>query len=233
MEILKKEDNKIVLKTKISESLANTVRRGVFEIQTSAIDEVKISRNDSALYDETVAHRVGLIPIKYKKGEQKIKLKAKGPGYVYSGEIKGDAEVVYDKMPITLLKEGQEIEIKGSTREGNGKEHSKFLPGLIYYRKISEVNVDKEIANKVKEVYPEVKVKEKGNKAIIVDDQPRSFLDFVEGLCEKEKKDIDVKEFDELIITIEGFGQIKTEDLLKKSIEIIKKNLAEVSKKVK
>lgn len=233
MEIIDKKNDKIVLKAKISESFANFVRRGVFEIETNAIDNVEISRNDSALYDETVAHRMGLIPIKYKKGEQKIKLKAKGPGYVYSGDIKGDAEVVYDKIPITLLKEGQEIEIKGITTEGTGRGHSKFLPGLIYYRNASEVTMDKEIAEKVKERFPEVKVKEKGNKATIVDDQAKSFLDFAEGISEREKKEFEVKDTDEVIVSVESFGQLKVEDLLKKSVDILKKDLAEVSKKIK
>jgi DNA-directed RNA polymerase subunit D len=233
MKILKKQDDKIVLKAKMSESLANAIRRGVFEIPTNAINEVDISKNDSALYDETVAHRIGLIPLKYQKGEHKIKLKAKGQGYVYSGEIKGDVEVVFDKMPITLLKEGQEIEIKGITKEGIGKEHSKFLPGIIFYRAVSEISFDKSVVDKVKENFPDLKINERGNKASLIDEQEKSCLDFVQGICEKEKKEFEIKDTDEIIMIVESFGQLKVDDILKKSIDILKKELVEVSKKAK
>jgi DNA-directed RNA polymerase subunit D len=233
MKILKKQGNRIVLRTKISESLANAIRRGVFEISTNSIDEVDISKNDSALYDETVAHRIGLIPLKYKKGDYKIKLKSKGPGYVYSGDIKGDVEVVYDKMPITLLKEGQEVEIKGITREGTGKEHSKFLPGIIYYKNVFEISFDNSLVEKIKENFPEIKINERGNKATVIDDDEKSYLDFIEGLSEKEKKEYEIKDTDEIVMVVESFGQLKVEDILKKSIDILKKELEEVSKKVK
>ena len=40
---------------KVNESLANAIRRCVSLIKTMAVDEVEISRNDSALYDEQAA----------------------------------------------------------------------------------------------------------------------------------------------------------------------------------
>lgn len=233
MEIVNKKENVLVLKMKTNETLANALRRSVFEIPTNAIEEIDISKNDSALYDETIAHRIGLIPLKYKKGEHKIKLKVKGPATVYSGDIKSEAEVIYEKMPITILREGQEIDIKGKTSEGIGKDHSKFLPGIVFYRIVSEITVDKEVAKKIKENCPELNFKDKGNKSVIIDDGEKSCLDFIEGVCEKEKKEFEIKDLDEIILTVESFGQIKVEDIFKKSLEILKKNLGEVEKKIK
>jgi DNA-directed RNA polymerase subunit D len=233
MEIVSKKENVIVLKIKTNETLANAIRRSAFEVPINAIDEVEIIKNDSALYDETVAHRMGLIPLKYTKGEHKFKLKVKGPATVYSGDIKGDLEIVYDKMPITILKDGQEIEIKGKTSEGIGKDHSKFLPGIIFYRVVSEISVDKEIAQKAKENFPEMNFKERGNKATIIDDGEKSCLDLVEGICEKEKKEFEMKDLGEIILTVESFGPLKAEDIFKKSLDILKKNLSEAEKKIK
>jgi len=42
-----------------------------------------------------------------------------------------------DKTPITFLNKGQELEIKATTKMGRGVEHSKFSPGLMFYRNIA------------------------------------------------------------------------------------------------
>ena len=45
--------------------VANTLRRLIIEeVPTLAIEDVDFKENSSALYDEIVAHRLGLIPIK-------------------------------------------------------------------------------------------------------------------------------------------------------------------------
>jgi DNA-directed RNA polymerase alpha subunit len=64
MQLVEKTPEKIVLRGEISESLANTIRRSLAEVPTLAVDEVEIFKNDSALYDEVLAHRIGLIPLK-------------------------------------------------------------------------------------------------------------------------------------------------------------------------
>jgi len=84
METIVKKNDKLIFSAEISNSLANALRRYVQRIPISAIDEMEISKNDSALYDETIAHRVGLIPLKGKKQKGIVKLKAKKEGYVYS-----------------------------------------------------------------------------------------------------------------------------------------------------
>ena len=82
MKLLKKDEGKIIFETDMNISLANAIRRSVGEIPILAIDEVDIYKNDSALYDEAIAHRLGLIPIahqKLKDGKSvTFKLKAKG-----------------------------------------------------------------------------------------------------------------------------------------------------------
>ena len=61
------DKQKINFTTDMQINLANAIRRSVLEIPVMAIDEVEIIKNDSALYDENIAHRIGLIPIKTEK----------------------------------------------------------------------------------------------------------------------------------------------------------------------
>ena len=60
MEIIQKTAEKLILRMPANESLANAIRRSVSEVPTLAIEEVEIFKNDSALYDEMLAHRLGL-----------------------------------------------------------------------------------------------------------------------------------------------------------------------------
>ena len=63
---IKQDDKKLILEISgINEIEANTLRRlAIAETPVMAISEVEIFRNDSALYDELLSHRLGLIPLK-------------------------------------------------------------------------------------------------------------------------------------------------------------------------
>ena len=135
---------------------ANTLRRVMgFEVPVMAIDDVEFRKNTSILYDEVLAHRLGLIPLSTDlkaynmmseckcKGAGcasctvKLTLKAQGPCTVYASDIKTkDPEIkpLHGKMPIVKLLEGQEVELEATAILGQGKEHSKWCPGLVFYK---------------------------------------------------------------------------------------------------
>jgi DNA-directed RNA polymerase subunit D len=233
MENISKSDGKYVFKAEIEDSLVNSIRRYVGQIQIAAIDDVEISKNDSPLYDETIAHRLGLIPLKQNaKKEGKLKLASQDKGFVYSSSLKGDFDVVYDKMPITLLSEGQEIEILAHVKMGKGQDHAKFSPGIMNYRQVSEIYTDKEVAEKLKSTFPNVEMKQKGDKILIVDDKEKDISDICEGFAEKYGKKIELKPTGEVIISLESFGQIDAKSIFAKAVEALKKDLELVSKKI-
>jgi len=238
MELIEKTENRIVFKAKTNETLANSLRRSLNRIPIRAVDELKISKNDSSLYDETVAHRIGLIPLKTPKnvkGDEvlKLKLKVKKPGFVYSGDIKGDGEIVYDGIPILLLNEAQEVNIEMSTRIGTGEEHAKFSPGLIYYRNAYEITLDSEFLGEIKRVFPENTIKTKGSKIVVLDDKAKSALDFCEALVERNGKKAELKWTGEIIFTIESFGQLDVTIILEKALEVLEKDLKSFIKALK
>jgi len=238
MKIITKEDNQIKFVSEIDESLANAIRRCLNQIPIIAIDEVEISKNDSPLYDETIAHRIGLIPLKMdkltdKKTVEKLKLSVKKEGMVYSEELTGGAKVIYGKIPITSLKKGQELELVATTRVGKGKEHAKFSPGLMFYRNITDIKIDKNCPQEVIKVCPQKILKAENGKIIVGENYKCDMCEACVELCEKQGKDsINLIPTKELMITLESFGQLTVEEILKKSIKELKKELVEVSKKM-
>ena len=235
MKIVEKKDNTLIFTVEANESILNAIRRYVNQIPVLAVDEIEISKNDSPLYDETIAHRIGLIPLKNEnKVKGKLKLNVKKEGIVYSDELKGDIKVIHDKIPITLLNKSQELELVANVKAGKGSEHSKFSPGLIFYRNVFEIKADKNCPKEVIENCPRNILKLKDGKIIVEDDFKCDSCEACVEFCKKNgKESIEVVPTKELLVTLESFGQLSVEDMFKKSIEVLKKDLAELSKKIK
>ncbi|MEM3405595.1 MAG: DNA-directed RNA polymerase subunit D [Candidatus Pacearchaeota archaeon] len=241
MKVLENKKEKISFLLEIEDSLANAIRRSSLEIPILAIDEVEFYNNDSVLYDEVLALRLGLIPLKTPKdmelkGECKckgkgcslceieLKLNAKGPCIVYSSDLKGKAEVVYDKIPIVELAKDQQLNFLAIARFGKGIQHTKFSPGLVYYsytpiiEKVSKDKIEKEKIIEVdKETFEKIKNKDK------------IAFDFLDEYVKFNEEIVYVKPNEkEILFTIESFGQIEAKEIMIKSIQILKDNLKEI-----
>jgi DNA-directed RNA polymerase subunit D len=238
MKLINKKNNQLTFSVELDESLANAIRRYVNQIPILAVDEVEISKNDSPLYDETVAHRIGLIPLKMdktvsEKSAEQITLIAKKEGMVYSEELKGRVKPVYGKIPITVLKKGQELEILATARVGKGSQHSKFSPGLMFYRDVMNIKIDKECPKEVVNACPKKLLKVDNGKVCITDEYECDLCEECIEFCRKRGKDsIQMIPTGELIVTIETFGQISEGEIFKRAIETLEKDLAEIAKKI-
>ena len=234
IKLISKDEKKILFEADFDVSLANAIRRSVNEIPILAIDEVDIYKNDSALYDEVVAHRLGLIPLKNQKVKKdtpiQLKLKAKGGEEmeVLSSELGKD--VVYDDMPIVLLETGQELELVARARQGTGIEHAKFVPGLVFYKQKAKVTISSEGAKheELAVLYPD-------------------FFEFAEGklkvkdvvACDLDNADVhdfkgvSIELGDDLIFSVESWGQMDVKDIFVESCKALKSNLNDLSKALK
>ena len=212
-----KKKQKLSFVTDMSTSLANAIRRSAIEIPIMAIDEVTIVKNDSALYDEIIAHRIGLIPIKTGSGkEAKFSIKAQGPGTVYATDIKPSVGTEY-KLPITILENEQELEITMDAKLGKGIEHLKYSPGLVFFRH----HIDPELID-----------------FVTVDEEGKIRVDEAElenkNLPEEIKKKINkLTECNELVFEIESWGQIDAKDIFLEAVDALDKNLDELAKEIK
>ena len=163
----KNQNSKLIVEFKNTHpTIINSIRRCILDdIKSFAIEDVKIVKNSSVLYDEVIAHRLGLVPINStesknyisinedkagKMGSSKsvvnFKLDKKGEGYVYSNEIKFDnpkINVSIDKIPITkLFKDSDELIIEGRAILGSGREHAKWAPAHTYLKETTKDKIE-------------------------------------------------------------------------------------------
>jgi len=236
--MINKKNEQTSFSIELNESLANAIRRYVLHVPTIAVDEIQISKNDSPLYDETIAHRVGLIPLKMDKSYNEktsviLKLKSDKEGMVYSGELKGATSPVYEKIPLTSLSKGQELELNATAKLGKGIEHAKFSPGLMFYRNVADIKIDKDCPTKVVEACPKKVLGIKNGKIVVEKELDCDFCGACLDCIKSKGKDfIQLTPTQELIISIESFGQMPPGDVFKKAIDILKKDLASVQKQI-
>lgn len=161
--VLKKTKDKLEFEVKgITPALAGELRRiMISEVPTMAVEWVDFIKNDSVLWDEIIASRLGLIPLTYNQKTYNLKedckcsgkgcsncqvtlvLKKKGPCMVYSEDLKTSDEnvkPVYDKICIIELLENQELEFEAIAQLGLGKGHAKWQSAIVGY----EITGDKE-----------------------------------------------------------------------------------------
>ncbi len=253
VKILNKSEYKLVFNINgINPALANTLRRlMISEVPTLAIDTVEFAKNSSALYDEIIAHRLGLIPLKTDlksynlkdeckcKGngcaicELKLVLKVDGPGMVYASSLKStDPKIipVYPEMPIVELAKKQSMELTATAVLGKGRIHAKFSPGLVYYKCYPTFNIkDKSKLRKVSDELKDI-LNLKGDNLIIKD--ILKWNEYYEEIL--EINGIEVKyDKENFIFFVESWGQLKPEEIVKKSLEIFDEKLDEFSEKLK
>lgn len=158
LEVLEHDETKIrVIIKGIHRSYVNAIRRfAISEVPTMAVDDIVILENSSAVYDELIAHRLGLIPLKTDLTRYVLpeECDCKSPlgcpkcrvllvldaeaidktRVVYSGELVSEDEFVKpisNSIPIVKLAPKQAIKLEAYARLGKGKEHAKWQPTTV------------------------------------------------------------------------------------------------------
>jgi DNA-directed RNA polymerase alpha subunit len=136
--ILQNENNKITCQlTAPNYQVANIFRRIIMgDIPTIAIDIVNVYENTSHYHDEYLAHRLGLVPLKYKSDYQDVILEIDVHATtevrnVTTKDLKGKVYPVDNDILICKLFPGQSLHLKCTVKEGTGNEHAKWSPVTI------------------------------------------------------------------------------------------------------
>ncbi|HLC90425.1 MAG TPA: DNA-directed RNA polymerase subunit D [Candidatus Nanoarchaeia archaeon] len=234
-----------------SDVFVNTIRRLILEeVPTLAVEDLEIKDNGSALYDEMLGLRLGLTPIKtdlksYElkdeckcggvgcaRCELKMVLKASKKGYVYAEEVKSmdpKCTFAYPTMPLAKLAGKQKIDIQLTAILGKGKQHTKWAPGLAFYKKeavlkVGNVKDPKMIMENCTDGVFELK----GNK-LSVNKENLHDSHLLEYYVELDKG-ISLEETGNTIFIVESWGQLSNKEMLTTAADILVQKVEDMEK---
>lgn len=235
----------------VSVTFANALRRSIIsEVPILAIDYVNIYDNTSVLFDEQLALRLGLIPLKNNKintfpedcdckvGCSKcqtlLTLSAEGPKMVYSEDmISTDPEVIIvdTRIPIVELKERHKVVVEAVARLGTGREHTKWQAGIAGYKNMPVITIGDrcDLCGNCAEECPRNILSLGGEKVVVTDIIDCSLCRLCENICSTKSIKIteDPKSF---VVTIETIGSMTADELVISAVETIKKKADQLGK---
>ncbi len=223
---------------KTSEAFANALRRiMIAEVPVMAIDEVTVFQNTSSLYDEMIAHRLGLIPLKtdlsgvdltLKDDKSKVtfRIDKEGPGMVYASDLISsdpNTKSAYANIPIVPLNEGETLTLEAEAVLGKGQQHAKFQAAVIAaYHHLPSIEVSKDCnsCEKCVKHCPKQCLTLKYGKPVFTDENLCTICRTCEDVCQKQAIKIAPRK-DTFSFNLETTGALTPEELVKAAADIL------------
>jgi len=244
---LAEKGNSVQLLVKgVDATFMNGVRRAIMNsVPVFAVEDVRIYENSSVMFDEMLAHRLGMLPLKtdlkaYKAGEKVIMmLEKEGPATVYSRDVQSTdpkVEVVDKHIPLVKLAKGQKVKIEMDAVMGFGKEHVKWQPGIVGYSQLAKVSFDmKHIdnPNKLLDAAPG-QFELKAGKLTVKDSSSLN-LDLVSKARDIAPPGAVEIEYDEnaYVLNLESFGGLEAKEIVEAALDALAEKTKEFKKQVK
>jgi DNA-directed RNA polymerase subunit D len=249
IEVKNQADNEITFIVRDAEvPFVNAIRRiAMMEVPKMAIEDVYMVQNDSAMFDEVLAHRLGLTPLfsnlDYTDGlvmpdecdcgdhcpkcSVSLTLNKSGPGVIHSEDlVSSDSKIkpVYDKIPLLKLKEGQNVELEAIAQLGIGKDHAKWVPTTVCaYKQYPEITFDynDEVNYACVDACPK-NILEKGEdgKVQITDIEECTLCKACERACDNKFIHVGYQE-NNFIFKIETDGSMPPKEVLLKACDVL------------
>jgi len=252
--VFKGEKDKVVLLLHgITPAVANMIRRYIMtEVPTLAMEDIEFRKNSSILFDEMIAHRLGLVVLKsdlktYNKKDEckcggkgcarcevKMVLSGKGPGIVMAGDMKfKDPKIrpVFPNTPIVKLLKGQEIEVEGTATLGSGKVHTKWSPGHVIYRYRPTVEVNGKMDAEYAKNFPLDIFDIKESSATV--NKEKFIMCCACNPSYSDKHLVFGEDKNEIVMVIESFGQLTIQEMVDTALDIMQKRAEEVKELIR
>lgn len=245
----------------VTPSILNALRRTLLsQVPKLAIEDVTIYDNTSALFDEMVAHRLGLLPVPtdlnlfVRRNECTCggegcpnctvlyTLSKEGPCTVYSGDLVPAADakfkIVDPKIPIVKLLEGQRLMLEAGATLGTGIEHAKWqVVNAVGYMEYPSIKVGPgaimpATLEKVQKTAPQGAVAVEGNTLRVLDPvKAATYLSSVKDLYDLDTVEVGY-ETDRWLLRIETDGALSPVVALRRAISILMEKLKQVENDV-
>ena len=220
----------------------NTMRRAIMsETPTLAIQTMRVYENNSVIFDEMLANRLGLVAVRGSKhvnldDEAKLGLDKEGPCTVYSKDIKvlsGHAEVVHENIPLLKLSKGQKIKAELVAVGGIGKMHAKHQPASVGYQHVFEIKIGKPEVHpdKVASVSAKGLYEVKAGKLVVADAYQCDGSNALEEMFPENDIKVTAKPHD-FLMNVNGFGQYSLSELMDNAASVLHEKNAAFKKNV-
>lgn len=249
--------------------LANALRRVLIaDVPKLAIEDVELHlgsigdeltdkeyESTTPLFDEIIAHRMGMIPIPtdldlfdYRDECEECggegcpnctviySLNKKGPCTVYSGDLTpvGETElrVVDDLIPLVKLSKDQAILMYATAELGTAKQHAKWQPTSgVGYKYYPQIDIDQEkcdLCLDCIEACPINILTEESGMIKVVDLEKCTLCNSCVDACNPGAIKVEGRE-DKFILKFETDGSLTAKDTLKKALDILKEKFDHVN----
>ncbi|MFQ6124630.1 MAG: DNA-directed RNA polymerase subunit D [Candidatus Heimdallarchaeota archaeon] len=264
LEILEKTPNLLKFRLEgLSAAFVNALRRVILEeVPVLAIDECIIIENSSVVFDEVLAHKLGLIPLHTDLDllvpfdectcggtgcpscSTMLTLEKEGSSngevvMVHSGDLIPQNPVlapISEKIPLAPLRKGQKIVLEAIAKLGRGKYHAKWQPvATVAYKNIPIIEIDKEKCDGCGQCVPNCLkqiLEMKGDDVSIQDIYRCNMCQLCQEACDLDAIKVTPQK-DAFIFWLEPTGALTTDKILEKALERLREKLTELDEKVK
>jgi len=262
--VLEKDDERLRLLIQgVDVPYMNALRRTVTsEVPCMAIDEIVMVENSSVLQDETIAHRLGLIPLRtdldsYNLPEEcpcrsefgcnlcrvtlALDVEAKeGSITIFSSDLRSESQTVVpvsDKIPIAKLAKEQKIRLEAYARLGKGRTHAKWQPvSMCAYKYFPKIEISKKcsVCGKCVEMCPRKVLIKTDNKIEVHNLMACTLCQDCAEACPENPRAIEVSgEEDAFIFSLESTKALPPERIMAEAVKILDKQLKELEGQIK
>ncbi|HEV8289831.1 MAG TPA: DNA-directed RNA polymerase subunit D [Candidatus Norongarragalinales archaeon] len=235
IEVLNETNKRVDMHIKeASITLVNALRRAITSDMSSfAVSDVTFFENNSPMFNEYLAHRVGLVPLTFDPAaaddlQVTFSLNKQGPGIVLSGDMQSSDEkirVFNDKVPIMKLAEGQKLRFEGVAVKGTAKKHARWQAALASYSYYPEVKINKKAVKKPEELVKAAQgmlTKDLESKGI-----EKSDLAFLLQEMEPEGVKVTMKN-DEFLFFVESYNNIPAMKHFQTAVKMLEEKVKKI-----